>query len=71
MSAIAMPRIIKAYVRYVDAVNRVLGYFVMYLTLVIMAVLLFGQATLLFARGLTAEQIAALRFPTLSRDERK
>ena len=43
MSAIAMPRIIKAYVRYVDAVNRVLGYFVMYLTLVIMAVLLFGS----------------------------
>ena len=45
MSAIAMPRIIKAYVRYVDAVNRVLGYFVMYLTLVIMAVLLFGSLT--------------------------
>ena len=40
-----MPRIIKAYVRYVDAVNRVLGYFVMYLTLVIMAVLLFGSLT--------------------------
>ena len=40
-----MPRIIKAYVRYVDAVNRVLGYFVMYLTLVMMALLLFGSLT--------------------------
>jgi len=40
-----MPGIIKAYVRYVDAVNRVLGYFVMYLTLVIMAVLLFASVT--------------------------
>lgn len=36
-----------------------------------MAVLLFGQATLLFALGLIAEQIAALRFQNLSRDERK
>ena len=40
-----MPRVIKAYVRYVDAVNRVLGYFVMYLTLVIMGVLLFASLT--------------------------
>ena len=45
MSAIAMPRIIKAYVRYVDAVNRVLGYFVMYLTLVMMGLLLFASVT--------------------------
>ena len=45
MSATAMPGIIKAYVRYVDAVNRVLGYFVMYLTLVIMGVLLFASVT--------------------------
>jgi len=34
-----------------------------------MAVLLLGQATLLFALGLIAEQIAALRFQNLSRDE--
>ena len=40
-----MPRIIKAYVRYVDAVNRVLGYFVMYLTLVMMGLLLFASVT--------------------------
>ena len=40
-----MPRVIKAYVRYVDAVNRVLGYFVMYLTLVMMGVLLFASLT--------------------------
>ena len=33
-----------------------------------MAVLLLGQATLLFALGLIAEQIAALRFQGLSRD---
>ena len=45
MSATAMPRIIKAYVRYVDAVNRVLGYFVMYLTLVMMGLLLFASVT--------------------------
>ncbi len=35
-----------------------------------MAVMLFGQATLLFALGLIAEQIAALRFQNLSRDSR-
>jgi TRAP-type mannitol/chloroaromatic compound transport system permease small subunit len=40
-----MPGIIKAYVRYVDAVNRVLGNVVMYLTLVLMALLLFGSLT--------------------------
>ena len=40
-----MPRFIKAYVRYVDAVNRVLGYFVMYLTLVMMGLLLFASVT--------------------------
>lgn len=40
-----MPRVIKLYVRYVDAVNRVLGYCVMYLTLVIMGVLLFSSLT--------------------------
>ena len=36
-----------------------------------MAVMLLGQATLLFALGLIAEQIAALRFQNLSRDDRK
>ena len=40
-----MPKIIKLYVRYVDAVNRVLGFFVMYLTLVMMGVLLFASLT--------------------------
>ena len=40
-----MPRAIKLYVRYVDAVNRVLGNIVMYLALVIMGVLLFGSLT--------------------------
>jgi TRAP-type mannitol/chloroaromatic compound transport system permease small subunit len=41
----AMPKAIKLYVRYVDAVNGVLGYMVMYLTLVIMGVLLFSSLT--------------------------
>lgn len=36
-----------------------------------MAVLLLGQAALLFALGLIAEQIAALRFQNLSRDDRR
>jgi len=45
MSERAMPRAIKAYVRCVDAVNRVLGYLVMYLTLVMMGVLLFSSIT--------------------------
>jgi TRAP-type mannitol/chloroaromatic compound transport system permease small subunit len=45
MSAPQMPGVIKAYVRYVDATNRVLGYFVMYLTLVMMALLLFASVT--------------------------
>ena len=45
MSAPQMPGVIKAYVRYVDATNRVLGYFVMYLTLVMMGVLLFASIT--------------------------
>lgn len=40
-----MPKVIKLYVRYVDAVNRVLGNVVMYLALVIMGVLLFGSLT--------------------------
>ena len=40
-----MPRFIKLYVRYVDAINRVLGSIVMYLTLAIMGVLLFGSLT--------------------------
>jgi len=40
-----MPKAVKAYVRYVDAVNRVLGNLVMYLTLVMMGVLLFSSIT--------------------------
>lgn len=40
-----MPKVVRLYVRYVDAVNRVLGYFVMYLTLVMMGVLLFASLT--------------------------
>lgn len=40
-----MPKVIKLYVRYVDAVNRVLGNVVMYLALVMMGVLLFGSLT--------------------------
>jgi TRAP-type mannitol/chloroaromatic compound transport system permease small subunit len=45
MSVKTMPRFIRSYVRYVDAVNRVLGSAVMYLTLVMMALLLFGSLT--------------------------
>jgi TRAP-type C4-dicarboxylate transport system permease small subunit len=45
MSASQMPGVIKAYVRYVDAVNRVLGFFVMYLALVMMGILLFASIT--------------------------
>ena len=40
-----MPKAIRLYVSYVDAVNRVVGYFVMYLALVIMGVLLFASLT--------------------------
>jgi TRAP-type mannitol/chloroaromatic compound transport system permease small subunit len=40
-----MPKVIRLYVRYVDAVNRVLGQCVMYLALVIMGVLLFASLT--------------------------
>ncbi len=40
-----MPKAIKAYVRWVDAVNRVLGNLVMYLALVMMGVLLFSSIT--------------------------
>jgi len=45
MSAPQMPRVVQAYVRYVDAVNRVLGSVVMYLALVMMALLLFASVT--------------------------
>jgi TRAP-type mannitol/chloroaromatic compound transport system permease small subunit len=45
MSAKAMPRPIRAYVRYVDAVNRVLGSVVMYLALAMMGLLLFASVT--------------------------
>lgn len=40
-----MPKAIKLYVRYVDAINRVLGNVVMFLALVMMGVLLFGSLT--------------------------
>jgi len=40
-----MPRIIKAYVRYVDAVNGVVGYVVMYLALAMLGLLLFASIT--------------------------
>jgi TRAP-type mannitol/chloroaromatic compound transport system permease small subunit len=40
-----MPRFIRVYVRYVDAVNRAVGSVVMYLALVMMALLLFGSLT--------------------------
>jgi TRAP-type mannitol/chloroaromatic compound transport system permease small subunit len=40
-----MPKAIKAYVRYVDAVNRVVGRFAMYLIFVMMAVLLFSSTS--------------------------
>ena len=45
MSAKAMPRLIRTYVRYVDAVNRVLGSVVMYLALAMMGLLLFASVT--------------------------
>lgn len=38
-----MPRVIKAYVRYVDALNRAVGTVVLYMIFVMMAVLLFGS----------------------------
>ena len=38
-----MPRIVKAYVRYDDAMNRAIGSVVMYLVIVLMGVLLFGS----------------------------
>jgi len=40
-----MPGPIRAYVRAVDAVNRVLGFFVMYLALAMMGLLLFASVT--------------------------
>lgn len=40
-----MPRLIRLYVRYVDAVNRVLGFWVMYLALAMMGLLLFASIT--------------------------
>lgn len=40
-----MPGPIRAYVRAVDAVNRVLGFFVMYLALAMMGLLLFASIT--------------------------
>ena len=45
MNAKAMPSFIRAYVRYVDATNRILGSVVMYLALVMMALLLFASLT--------------------------
>jgi TRAP-type mannitol/chloroaromatic compound transport system permease small subunit len=43
-----MPRIIKAYVRYVDRVNRVIGRIVVYLVFVMMGVLLFSSSSRTF-----------------------
>jgi TRAP-type mannitol/chloroaromatic compound transport system permease small subunit len=44
-NARAMPGPIRAYVRWVDALNRAVGSVVMYLTLAMMALLLFGSLT--------------------------
>jgi TRAP-type mannitol/chloroaromatic compound transport system permease small subunit len=43
-----MPRVIKAYVRYVDALNRTVGTAVLYMIFVMMAVLLFGSISRYF-----------------------
>jgi TRAP-type mannitol/chloroaromatic compound transport system permease small subunit len=43
-----MPRAVKIYVRYVDALNRLIGRFVMYLIFVMMAVLLLSSASRTF-----------------------
>jgi TRAP-type mannitol/chloroaromatic compound transport system permease small subunit len=43
MNTPAMPRAIRAYVRYVDAMNRKLGYLIMYMIFVMIGVLLFGS----------------------------
>jgi len=43
-----MPRAVKIYVRYVDAVNRLIGRFVMYLIFVMMAVLLSSSVSRTF-----------------------
>lgn len=40
-----MPEVIKAYVRWIDAVNRVVGKFAMYLVLVMMGVLLLSSGS--------------------------
>ena len=40
-----MPRPVKAFVRYVDAINRTIGRFTMYLIFVMMGVLLFGAVS--------------------------
>jgi TRAP-type mannitol/chloroaromatic compound transport system permease small subunit len=45
MSTRTMPRAVRLYVRYVDAVNRVLGSCVMYLVLILMGLLLLGSLT--------------------------
>jgi TRAP-type mannitol/chloroaromatic compound transport system permease small subunit len=45
MTARQMPALIRFYVRWVDAVNRVVGNVVMYLALVMMALLLFASVT--------------------------
>jgi TRAP-type mannitol/chloroaromatic compound transport system permease small subunit len=38
-----MPKAVKAYVRYVEAVNRVVGHFAMYLVFAMMAILLYSS----------------------------
>ena len=43
-----MPRVIQAYVRYVEAVNRVVGRIVMFLVLVMMGILLYSAWTKAF-----------------------
>jgi TRAP-type C4-dicarboxylate transport system permease small subunit len=45
VNARRMPGIVRSYVRYVDATNRVLGTIVMYLALVMLGVLLLGSVT--------------------------
>ena len=43
-----MPRAIRAYVRYVDAVNRIVGLFAMYMIFAMIAVLIYSSVTKTF-----------------------
>lgn len=61
-----MPKIIKAYVHYVDAINRLVGRIVLYLVFVLMGILLFSAASRYFFHNPVVWGVEVAQFCTVA-----